>query len=124
MNNWKSVEAIDENIKQLIQKVGIEACENESVSKIKVFISKYLKEILDKADTIKMHSKKQQPEIDIEDIKLAIEIHNENIFNKPLNQDIVRDLARRRNMEPIPALSKSSTLHEKLPESRLTEPNF
>lgn len=39
-------------ILQLLEKAGIESCEPEVIHKLKIFIKKYVKEIVDKANTV------------------------------------------------------------------------
>ena len=77
-----------------MEKAGIESCEPEVIHKLKVFIKQYVKEVVKKASIIKLHSDKNRQDIRAEDIKLAIEIHNENVLNKPMPLDLIRELAR------------------------------
>ena len=111
-------------ILQLLEKAGIESCEPEVIHKLKIFIKKYVKEIVDKANTVWIHSDKTRQDLKPDDIKLAIEIHNENILNKPMPLDLIKAIAKSVNEKPLPEIRKNATLSDRLPEQRLTEPNF
>lgn len=64
--------------------------------------------------------------MNIDDIKLAIEAHNENYFYKPLSRETIEKLALRRNTNPIPHPKDYSNLIDQIPDSdyTLTQPNF
>lgn len=79
----------------MLEKAGIESCEPEVIYKLKVFIKSYVKEVIDNAKMIKHHSDKNRQTLLAEDIKLAIEIHNDNVLNKPLPLDLIREIAKK-----------------------------
>ena len=103
-------------ILQMLEKAGIESCEPEVIHKLKVFIKRFVKEIIDKANMVWVHSDKNWQDIWPDDIKLAIEIHNENILNKPMPLDLIKAIAKQVNEKPLPEIWWNQTLNERLPE--------
>ena len=94
---------------------------------MKSFMRKYIKDILSKADLIRLHADIQRG-IKADDVKLAIEMYNENNFNKPLPLETIREFAKIRNKLPLPEIKKKTqgNIGDQLPQAdyRLTNPNF
>lgn len=126
LNMETKIPSFEEVIVEIYEKCGIEAYDTKTVQMILKFMQKYLKDIYHKADLIKLHANKKKQNVSIEDIKLAIEAHNENSFYKPLSRETIENLAKRRNANPIPQPKDYSNLIDQIPESdyTLTQPNF
>ena len=68
----------------------------------------------------------KREQVNGDDIKLAIDAHNENSFYRALTRETIENIAMRRNSNPIPQPKFYSNLIEQIPESdyTLTQPNF
>lgn len=120
------IPSFEEVIVEIFEKSGIEAYDTKTVQQILKFMQKYIKDIYNKADLIRLHADKKRPNVNVDDIKLAIEAHNENSFYKPLSRETIEKIALRRNANPIPQPKDYSNLIDQIPESdyTLTQPNF
>jgi len=118
--------SFEETIVDIFEKSSIEAYDTKTVQQILKFMQKYIKDIYHKADLIRLHANKKKQQVNVDDIKLAIEAHNENSFYKPLSRETIQNIALRRNANPIPQPKEYSNLIDQIPESdyTLTQPNF
>ena len=110
----------------IFEKNGIEEYDAQTIQQILKFMQKYAKEVYHNADLIRIHVDKKRENVNVDDVKLAIEAHNENSFYKPLSKCTIENIAKRRNVNPIPSPKDFSTLIDQVPDSdyTLTQPNF
>mmetsp|Transcript_7680 Transcript_7680/g.8682 ORF Transcript_7680/g.8682 Transcript_7680/m.8682 type:complete len:216 (-) Transcript_7680:84-731(-) len=120
------IPSFEEIIIDIFEQAGIEAYDTKTIQQILKFMQKYAKDIYNKADLIRLHANKKRDHVNVDDIKLAIEAHNENSFYKSLNRETIEKIAMRRNANSIPQSKFYSNLIDQIPESdyTLTQPNF
>ena len=125
-NSEFKVAPYEEIIMKLFEQCAIEQYDLKAAQLILRFMQKYVKEVYNKADLIRLHADKKRQNVNVDDINLAIEAHNENAFYKPLSMNTVEKIALRRNVNPIPHPKDYSGLIDHIPkdEYTLTKPNF
>mmetsp|Transcript_4915 Transcript_4915/g.4690 ORF Transcript_4915/g.4690 Transcript_4915/m.4690 type:complete len:194 (-) Transcript_4915:31-612(-) len=122
----RKIPFFEKSIIDIFERNGIEEYDMQTIQQILKFMQKYSNEVYRKADLIRIHADKKRENVNVDDVKLAIEAHNENSFYKPLSKETIENIARRRNVNPIPAPTDFSNLIDQIPESdyTLTQPNF
>ncbi|RIA97031.1 transcription initiation factor IID, 31kD subunit-domain-containing protein [Glomus cerebriforme] len=109
-------------IQLILQAAGIKDYEPKVVQQLLEFAHRYTIDVIQDASAYSEHAAKN--DIDIDDIKLAIQSRITHSFAPPPRQELLTLLAKERNKEPLPPVSERYGL--RLPPDRhcLTAVNF
>ncbi|GES93683.1 transcription initiation factor TFIID subunit 9 [Rhizophagus clarus] len=113
----------DSRVMQLIlQAAGVEDYEPKVVQQLLEFAHRYTVDVIQDASAYAEHAAKN--DIDIDDVKLAIQGRITHSFTSPPRQEFLAQLAKERNREPLPPVPEKYGL--RLPPDRhcLTAVNF
>ncbi|CAG8445023.1 3576_t:CDS:2 [Funneliformis caledonium] len=113
----------DSRVMQLIlQAAGVEDYEPKVAQQLLEFAHRYTVDVIQDASAYAEHAGKN--DIDIEDVKLAIQGRITHSFTAPPRQEFLAQLAKERNKEPLPPVPEKYGL--RLPPDRhcLTAVNF
>ncbi|CDW79513.1 transcription initiation factor tfiid subunit 9-like [Stylonychia lemnae] len=84
-----------QTIERLLERQGIEHYEKNVVNQLLEFMNYYVTELLQEAKIFKEYAGKKQ--IDVNDVKLAIQSKNYNSFTRPLPMSILKQIANDKN---------------------------
>lgn len=87
-------------ITSMLKELGIAEYEPRVINQLLEFIYRYVSCILDDARVYASHAKKKT--IDLDDVKLAITLQLDRVFTSAPSRDILLDLARTKNSNPLP----------------------
>ncbi|CAI2166807.1 9874_t:CDS:2 [Funneliformis geosporum] len=113
----------DSRVMQLIlQAAGVEDYEPKVAQQLLEFAHRYTVDVIQDASAYAEHAGKN--DIDIDDVKLAIQGRITHSFTAPPRQEFLAQLAKERNKEPLPPVPEKYGL--RLPPDRhcLTAVNF
>ncbi|KAF6091614.1 TATA-box binding protein associated factor 9b [Phyllostomus discolor] len=107
---------------QILKDMGITEYEPRVINQMLEFAFRYVTTILDDAKIYSSHAKK--PNVDADDVRLAIQCRADQSFTSPPPRDFLLDIARQKNQTPLPMIKPYSG--PRLPPDRycLTAPNF
>ena len=106
----------------ILKDMGITDFEPRVVSQLLEFSYRYISTILEDSRTFSVHARKKG--VDLDDVKLAVEMHSDHNLTSPPPRDLLLEVAARRNSIPLPIPKQSGGL--KLPPERfcLTNTNY
>lgn len=109
-------------IVEILKDMGISEWEPKVVTQLLEFVYGYVTNVAEDAKLVSSHAKKKI--IDVDDVKLAVQMYNEQNYAAPPSRDVLLDMARSRNAHPLPTPKTSSGL--RLPPDRfcLTACNY
>jgi len=109
-------------IVQILKDMGIHDYEPRVVNQLLEFVYRYVTSILDDAKIYANHAKKKS--VYVEDVKLAVQMQLDKSFTNPPPRDVLLELARIRNANPLPLIKSHCGL--RLPPDRfcLTQCNY
>ncbi|GLG99848.1 Transcription initiation factor TFIID subunit 9 [Gryllus bimaculatus] len=84
----------------IMKDMGITEYEPKVIAQLLEFTYRYVTGILDDSRVFANHAKKKT--IDLEDVRLAVEMTTDRIFTTPPPRDILLDVARSKNNTPLP----------------------
>ncbi|XP_075220304.1 TBP-associated factor 9 isoform X1 [Lycorma delicatula] len=87
-------------IQSMLKEIGINDYEPRVVNQLLEFTYRYVTCILDDARVYASHAKKKG--IDVEDVKLAVQMQLDRVFTTPPPRDILLEIARTKNNTPLP----------------------
>jgi len=99
----------------ILKDMNVTNYEPAVVNQILEFIYRYTSQILDDSRALANYAKKNK-NIEVDDVKLAIQMHVDRSFALPPPRDLLLDLARQRNSTPLPAIKAQCGL--RLPPDR------
>ncbi|XP_012884365.1 PREDICTED: transcription initiation factor TFIID subunit 9B [Dipodomys ordii] len=107
---------------QILKDMGITEYEPRVINQMLEFAFRYVTTILDDAKIYSSHAKK--PNVDADDVRLAIQCRADQSFTSPPPRDFLLDIARLKNQTPLPLIKPYSG--PRLPPDRycLTAPNY
>ncbi|XP_036916196.1 transcription initiation factor TFIID subunit 9B [Sturnira hondurensis] len=107
---------------QILKDMGITEYEPRVINQMLEFAFRYVTTILDDAKIYSSHAKK--PNVDADDVRLAIQCRADQSFTSPPPRDFLLDIARQKNQTPLPMIKPYSG--PRLPPDRycLTAPNY
>nr|KAF6436513.1 TATA-box binding protein associated factor 9b [Rousettus aegyptiacus] len=107
---------------QILKDMGITEYEPRVINQMLEFAFRYVTTILDDAKIYSSHAKK--PNVDADDVRLAIQCRADQSFTSPPPRDFLLDIARQKNQTPLPLIK--SYVGPRLPPDRycLTAPNY
>lgn len=101
-------------IMSIMKEVGITDYEPRVVNQLLEFTHKYVTSVLEDARVFATHAKKKT--IDLDDVRLSCQIQVEKSFTTPPPRDVLLDLARTKNVTPLPLIKPHCGL--RLPPDR------
>ncbi|XP_076982766.1 transcription initiation factor TFIID subunit 9B-like [Tamandua tetradactyla] len=107
---------------QILKDMGITDYEPRVINQMLEFAFRYVTTILDDAKIYSNHAKK--PNVDADDVRLAIQFRADHSFTSPPPRDFLLDIARQKNQTPLPLIKPYAG--PRLPPDRycLTAPNY
>ncbi|XP_043315185.1 transcription initiation factor TFIID subunit 9B isoform X3 [Cervus elaphus] len=107
---------------QILKDMGITEYEPRVINQMLEFAFRYVTSILDDAKIYSSHAKK--PNVDADDVRLAIQCRADQSFTSPPPRDFLLDIARQKNQTPLPLIKPYAG--PRLPPDRycLTAPNY
>lgn len=99
----------------ILKDMGITDYEPGVINQMLEFTYRYVSQILDDARFYANYSKKSK-NIEMDDVKLAVHMMMEKSFTTPPPRDLLLDLARTRNANPLPAIKSQCGI--RLPPDR------
>ncbi|XP_003746186.1 transcription initiation factor TFIID subunit 9B [Galendromus occidentalis] len=116
LNNPRSAPKDAHVMIALLREMGISDYEPRVLDHMLDFTYKYVTNVLEEARAYSSHSKKRN--IDIDDVRLAIQLLSEKSFTNPPARDSLLEIARAKNSHPLPMIK--STTGARLPPDRYT----
>jgi histone H3/H4 len=89
-------------IAAILKDMGIVEYEPRVIHQLLEFSYRYVTSLLDDAQVFSAYSKKKN--IDIEDIRLAVQMQVDKMFTSPPPRDLISDIARHKNSVPLPPI--------------------
>ncbi|XP_053610802.1 transcription initiation factor TFIID subunit 9 [Plodia interpunctella] len=101
-------------IMSIMKEVGVADYEPRVVNQLLEFTYRYVTSILDDARVFANHAKKKT--IDLEDVRLAVQMQLDKSFTSPPQREVLLELARVKNVNPLPLIKPHCGL--RLPPDR------
>lgn len=89
-------------IAAILKDMGIVEYEPRVIHQLLEFSYRYVTSLLEDAQVFSAYSKKKN--IDIEDIRLAVQMQVDKMFTSPPPRDLISDIARHKNSVPLPPI--------------------
>eukprot|EP00069_Balaena_mysticetus_P018092 bmy_02193T0 len=107
---------------QILKDMGIMEYEQRVKNQMLEFAFRYMTSILHDAKIYSSHAMK--PNVDADDVRLAIQCRADQSFTSPPTRDFLLDIARQKNQTPLPLIKPYAG--PRLPPDRycLTAPNY
>ncbi|KAJ8276779.1 hypothetical protein COCON_G00085310 [Conger conger] len=107
---------------QILKDMGITEYEPRVINQMLEFTYRYVTTIIEDAKIYATHAKKSS--VDADDIRLAIQCRMDQSFTSPPPRDFLLDVARQKNLNPLPLIKPYTG--PRLPPDRycLTAPNY
>lgn len=102
-------------IMSIMKEVGIAEYEPRVINQLLEFTYRYVTSALDDARVFANHAKKKS--IDLEDVRLALQIQLDKSFTNPPPREVLLEIARVKNVNPLPLIKPHCGL--RLPPDRL-----
>mmetsp|Transcript_2993 Transcript_2993/g.10795 ORF Transcript_2993/g.10795 Transcript_2993/m.10795 type:complete len:145 (-) Transcript_2993:93-527(-) len=106
----------------ILKSMGVEEVDSRVVPQFLEFIFRYTSDILEEAQVYAEHA--GRPDIQFEDIKLAIQCRVNFSFTQPPPREVQIELAQQRNSRPLPALQQKFGLPLPRDEYTLLRPGY
>lgn len=106
----------------ILKDMGVMDHEPRVVNQMLEFAYRYVTDVLDDAKIYSSHSGKKN--LDVEDVKLAVQCKLDHSFTTPPPRDLLMDVAKHKNNNPLPLIKPYTG--PKLPPDRycLNQPNY
>jgi len=106
----------------ILKDMGVTEYDPKVVNQMLEFAFRYTTDVLEDAKIYSAHAKKKM--VDLEDVKLAIQMNVDKSFASPPPRDVLLELAKQRNAIPLPTIRPQCGV--KLPHDRycLTSANY
>ncbi|CAH2092558.1 unnamed protein product [Euphydryas editha] len=101
-------------IMSIMKEVGITEYEPRVVNQLLEFTYRYVTSVLDDARVFANHAKKKT--IDLDDVRLAVQMQLDKSFTNPPPREVLLELARVKNVNPLPLIKPHCGL--RLPPDR------
>lgn len=98
----------------ILKDMGVTNYEPRVINQMLEFVYRHITGILDDARVYSQYAKRKN--IDFEDLRLAIQMKTEFAFTSPPPRDLLVELARQKNCQPLPAIKPHTGL--RLPPDR------
>ncbi|KAF2879153.1 hypothetical protein ILUMI_27005 [Ignelater luminosus] len=87
-------------IMAIMKEMGITEYEPKTIIQLTEFVYRYATSVLEEARTFANNCKKKF--IDVEDVRLALQLANESCFTAPPPREVLLECARNKNNSPLP----------------------
>ncbi|RUS77185.1 hypothetical protein EGW08_015052 [Elysia chlorotica] len=106
----------------ILKDMGVLESEPRLINQMLEFTYRYVTDVLDDAKVYSNHANRKT--VDADDIKLAVQIKTDHSFTTPPPKDLLLEVARQKNSQPLPLVKPYSG--PRLPPDRycLTQPNY
>ncbi|GFO35864.1 transcription initiation factor tfiid subunit 9 [Plakobranchus ocellatus] len=106
----------------ILKDMGVLESEPRLINQMLEFTYRYVTDVLDDAKVYSNHANRKT--VDADDIKLAVQIKTDHSFTNPPPKDLLLEVARQKNSQPLPLIKPYSG--PRLPPDRycLTAPNY
>lgn len=106
----------------ILKDMGVLESEPRLINQMLEFTYRYVTDVLDDAKVYSNHANRKT--VDTDDIKLAVQIKTDHSFTTPPPKDLLLEVARQKNSQPLPLVKPYSG--PRLPPDRycLTQPNY
>lgn len=94
----KDVQVID----AILGEMSVTDYEPRVVHQLMEFTNRYVSDVLQEAQVLSSHAKKDI--IDINDVKLAIDIHTDKTVTNPPPKELLLEVVRDKNNQPLPPI--------------------
>ncbi|XP_060804815.1 transcription initiation factor TFIID subunit 9 [Amyelois transitella] len=101
-------------IMSIMKEVGVADYEPRVVNQLLEFTYRYVTSVLEDARVFANHAKKKT--IDLEDVRLAVQMQLDKSFTSPPQREVLLELARVKNVNPLPLIKPHCGL--RLPPDR------
>ncbi|KAF0303150.1 Transcription initiation factor TFIID subunit 9 [Amphibalanus amphitrite] len=98
----------------ILKEAGVTSYDQRVINQMLEFTYKYVTNILEDARVYCAHAKKKN--IDLDDVKLAVQMQLDQNYTTPPPRDLLADIARTRNSTPLPLIKPQCGL--RLPPDR------
>ncbi|CAG4988299.1 unnamed protein product [Colias eurytheme] len=113
-NQTKHIPKDAQVIMSIMKEVGITDYEPRVVNQLLEFTFRYVTSVLDDARVFANHAKKKT--IDLDDVRLAVQMQLDKSFTSPPPREVLLELARVKNVNPLPLIKPHCGL--RLPPDR------
>jgi histone H3/H4 len=106
----------------ILKDMGISEWEPRVINQLLEYVYRYVTSVLDDAKAVSGHARKKL--VDVEDVRLAVQMYTEQNTTSPPSRDVLLDVARAKNSATLPLPKATSGL--RLPPDRfcLTSCNY
>lgn len=101
-------------IMAILKEMGVTEYEPKTIVQLTEFVYRYGTSILEEARMFASNSKKKS--LDLDDIRVALQLSSENTFTMPPSREILLEIARNKNKSPLPLVKPHCGL--RLPPDR------
>lgn len=101
-------------IMAILKEMGVTEYEPKTIVQLTEFVYRYGTSILEEARMFATNSKKKS--LDLDDIRLALQLSGENTFTMPPSREILLEVSRNKNKSPLPLVKPHCGL--RLPPDR------
>lgn len=114
-NQPKSIPKDGQVILSIMKEMGITEYEPKTLIQLTEFVYRYATSILEEARAF-ANSRSQKKPLDLEDVRLALELSSESSFTAPPSREVIMECARNKNNSPLPIVKPHCGL--RLPPDR------
>lgn len=113
-------------IKQVLKSMGVREYDPRVVHHLLDFTHGYIARVLQDADAYAGRAGRAAGEVRTEEVMQAIQAHASYCFASAPSQEVVHEMAAKRNAQPLPALNPSNRHGLRLPreDDMIVAPNF
>lgn len=101
-------------IMAIMKELGVTDYEPRVINQLLEFIYRYVTSVLEDARVYANHAKKKT--IDVEDVRLAVQMQLDKTFTNPPPREVLWEVARVKNVNPLPTIKPHCGL--RLPPDR------
>lgn len=114
-NQPKNIPKDGQVILSIMKEMGITEYEPKTLIQLTEFVYRYATSILEEARAF-ANSKAQKKALDLDDVRLALELSSESSFIPPPSREVIMECARNKNNSPLPIVKPHCGL--RLPPDR------
>lgn len=114
-NQPKNIPKDGQVILSIMKEMGITDYEPKTLIQLTEFVYRYATSILEEARAF-ANSKLQKKALDLDDVRLALELSSESAFTTPPSREVIMECARTKNNSPLPVVKPHCGL--RLPPDR------
>lgn len=120
-DNRPTAPLVARTVESILAAMGVEEHDERVTRQLLELLYRYVWSVLDDARVYSDHADK--PEIDIDDVKLAIRTRVHSSFTQPPPRDVAMTISRERNQQPLPPVDTRAGVSLPHPDLQLTAQN-